>query len=382
MKTWRRLAVTAAVATAALAASAPAVVGQGPGPGDDPTGEEPTPAEDLGFGDPQADGVVHSWALTPASVEGTGNRPHLSFVADPGTIVEDAITIYNLGNVQLTFRVHGTDAFNDENGQFALLPGSETPTDVGTWVSFPQEYITVMPGQQITMPVTLTIPADAAPGDHTGAVLASSEAVSASPDGNVVNLDRRTGTRIYLRVNGPIEPALAVEQLETSYRTALNPLAGSVEVTYRIENRGNVRLSGTHRVSVAGPFGFGRKQVPAAEFPELLPGQGMTVVAVVDDVPALLAASTTVELEPAPSGDSAGLAGVKRTATTVALPVTVLLALLALMLGVVARRAYRRHRDTPPDDVAGGVGPDTLLEPDGGADLWVEPQPEPEPQPT
>ncbi len=49
---------------------------------------------------------------------------------DPAT-VEDAVTIFNYGNVQLTFRIYGTDARNNEDGQFDLLPGDDTPTAAG-----------------------------------------------------------------------------------------------------------------------------------------------------------------------------------------------------------------------------------------------------------
>jgi len=204
--------------------------------------------------------------------------------------------------------------------------------------------VTVPAGQKVTMPMTLTIPIDAAPGDHTGAILASNEALSDGEGGGVVTLDRRIGTRLYLRVNGPLRPELVIEDLATDYRPALNPFGGSALVTYRIQNRGNIRLAGSHTVSVTGPFGLSKRRLPAEEFPELLPGQGIDVTVKIDDVPALVLASTTVELVPAGGSGGEAVAASSRRTTTFAPPILVLV-LLMVVLAIVVRRRYRRHRD-------------------------------------
>ncbi len=257
------------------------------------------------------------------------------------------MTLYNFGNQQLTFRVYATDAFNSPEGGFDLLPGSEEPTDVGTWVEVAQEFVTVPPGEQITLPITINIPDGATPGDHTGAILAANEAQSTGPDGDTVVLDRRTGTRLFLRVNGPLNPELAVEDVSTDYDPSVNPLAGSAQVTYTIANRGNVRLSGSSNVSVSGPFGLGEQTLPATDFPELLPGGSITVTADVEDVPAFGVAVTTVRLEP-DSIDDEELGGSSTRGLTFAPPIAVILGLIAFALVLFGLRAFRRHRSAGP----------------------------------
>lgn len=367
MSTRRRLAILTIAASWALGLSAP-VGAQAPEPADD--GEpvedvEQVPVETL------PGEVVHSWALGPAGsadATGAGNRSNLSYTADPGATINDAITLYNLGNVPLTFRVYATDAFNNDLGEFNLLPGDEEPTDVGSWVSLDIEEITVPPRVQATIPFTLVVPDDARPGDHTGAILASSEALGAGEGGDSIVLDRRTGTRLFLRVNGPITSELAISELETSYDATLNPAAGTATVSYRIENRGDVRVSGTTTLTVGGPFGIGERKVPSQEFESLLPGEGFNVTTVVEDAPALGLAFTEVTVEPDPS-DGQLLEPVSRTTTTFAPPITVLLLLLAALLGWIGWRAVRRHRDR-----ADSAELDVEIE--------VEPELEPEAQPT
>jgi hypothetical protein len=290
--------------------------------------------------------IIHSFTLTPAgdADDAPGSRTNLSYIGDPGESFEDEVTVFNLGNEQLTFRVYATDAFNAADGTLSLLDGSDPPTDVGTWVTFPQELITIPAKTQATFPVTITIPDNATPGDHTGAVLASSEALSTGNDGAAVVVDRRTGTRLLVRVNGPIRPELAIEDLHTSYHHSLNPFGGSAEVTYTIHNRGNVRLAGSHQVVVEGPFGLAGKRAPMAEFPELLPGQSIEVTTEISGVPALMLAFTTVTLEADAGGEGAMLPTVSRGSTAFAPPITLLLVLLLVLFTILARRARNRHR--------------------------------------
>ena len=294
--------------------------------------------------------VEESWALSPAGsleADAAGQRAELTYEADPGAVIEDAVTLFNFGTVQLTFRVYATDAFNNADGQFDLLAGDQQPVDVGSWVTLPQEMVTVPPGKQVTLPITIKIPAGATPGDHTGAILASNQSIGAGPEGAAVTLDRRTGTRLYLRVSGPLIPELAVTDVETTYHHALNSLSGSADVTYRVENRGNVRLAGVASLTIDGPMGLGARTVDLPDVAELLPGEGVEFTVSVDDVPALMVAFTTVRVEPA-EGAAASAQGASGGDTTFVPPLTLLLAVLFLLLGVLARRSFVRHR-------AGGV---------------------------
>jgi hypothetical protein len=287
---------------------------------------------------------VQSWALAPAGSsddpDQPNNRPNLSYELDPGAVVQDAVTLFNYGNVPLNFEVYATDAFNNEQGQFDILPGDKVPDDVGLWITLPSRRITLQAGQQVRLPITVTVPDDAKPGDHVGAIVASSTALGTGPDGAAVAVDRRTGTRVYVRVAGPVEPELAVEHVTTTYEPSLNPLGGTAEVTYTIRNRGNVRLAGTHQVEVSGPLGlFGRSKA-AKDLPELLPGERYTVRERFTGVPAAVLERTEVHLEPA----GADAAATSRSAMTFAPPLTLVFLALATWLGLRARRAYRRHR--------------------------------------
>ncbi|MBV8691439.1 MAG: DUF916 domain-containing protein, partial [Actinobacteria bacterium] len=239
--------------------------------------------------------VVNSWALAPAGSTDPrqpGDRPNFSYSAAPGSVVTDQATLFNYSNVELTFHVYATDAFNELGGEFGLLPESKKPTDVGTWVVLPQANLTLPPQKQATFPITVKIPSTARPGDHVGAILASNDALGAGPSGKLVNINRRTGSRLYVRVAGPLQPELAISKISSSYHPRLNPLSGPVDVTYEVENRGNVRLGGQVQADASGVFGLGSKKGPRIKLlDEVLPGQKVRVKAHFKGIPATFIAS-------------------------------------------------------------------------------------------
>jgi hypothetical protein len=263
---------------------------------------------------------------------------YLSYDAAQGGVVRDSVTLWNYSNVQLTFQIYPTDAFNNRDGAFELLEGSKKPADAGAWVTLPQANVTAAAHSKIDLPFTLTVPADARPGDHAGAILAASKTTGTAPDGKVVVLDRRTGSRMYVRVGGPIQPGLTVENTHTVYHPALNPLGGKLDVTYTVRNTGNVRLAAHQRVAVSGPFGLARKSRTPKDVPELLPNNALTLRSTFTGVPALIRANADIRLDPfSPAPDVKNVPSVRRGGHTWAMPWS----LVALAIAVwLARRSY------------------------------------------
>jgi hypothetical protein len=312
----------------------------------DNSGTTPPPTDPAVPGlDQPLNEVVNSWALAPAGSDatgGVGNRSNLSYVADPGAVLTDAVTLYNLSNVPLVFRIYATDGFNNADGEFDLLEADGTPVDVGSWVDMGAEQVPVPANTQVTIPITITVPKDARPGDHVGAVLASNAAESTGPEGQKLTLDRRTGTQIAVRVNGALTADLALADVSTKYSASLNPLSGTAEVTYTIENRGNVSLGGKVRTSVGGPLGIAELKSPVRTLSQILPGQSVTFTDTFDNVPAFGVVVGKVRLEP--TGDGATVASSSRRTIAFALPIALLLLLLSALFGLLAVRAYRRHQ--------------------------------------
>jgi hypothetical protein len=300
--------------------------------------------------------LVESWSLSPS-----GNRGNLTYTADPGGVIKDQLVLANYGNVYLNVYVYATDAYNDAQGDFAVLETAKKPVDVGTWVSLPQQHFTVPPRKQFVIPITIKVPKAATYGDHVGGIMASVKALSTGPSGGTVELDRRTGTRLYMRVNGKLNPHLTVSGLSMDYHHSVNSFSGSAKVKYRVSNDGNVRLGGSQKVVVEGPFGLIDSGKTLKDLPELLPGQHLDVEANLDGVPALFFNTASVKINPQGATDVGAAVVSTTTATVFAPPVTLLLIGLIVVLLLLIRRARRRARQ--PQDAASGSGTTEALEP-------------------
>ncbi|MFJ5093365.1 WxL protein peptidoglycan domain-containing protein [Streptomyces sp. NPDC088557] len=292
------------------------------------------------------------WAVYPASAR-PGSRPYFFLTADPGATVTDRITVTNRTNGPLTFRLYGADAYNtDRDGGFAVRTRQERQTGAGAWITPEKTRITVPPRSAVTVPYTLTVPADADPGDHPGALVALDERIGPATGGTVaVGVQRAVAARVYLRVTGPTVPALAVEDITLDQDLPLVPGTrdGSALVSYTLHNRGNVTLSPEVALRAEGLFGRtllarGLTGVPA----ELLPRQKIRLTARWNGSPQFDRGDITL---------TATAKDVRETGTVsfLAVPWTALCALLAAgaatVLGLRLRRRGTARRDPRTDPV-------------------------------
>ncbi|MFD0511836.1 COG1470 family protein [Streptomyces aureus] len=114
------------------------------------------------------------------------------------------------------------------------------------------------------VPFTVTVPADATPGDHPGAVVASANG-------------RDSGVSVHLRVSGPTLSALTVERVR---------VAGG-RISYDLVNRGNTVLTPRLAVRADGVLGRALDRRPRTLPVELLPGRRVTLSEPWKNAPAL-----------------------------------------------------------------------------------------------
>ena len=225
-----------------------------------------------------------------------------------------------------------------------------------------------MPGRTtVVVPITVTVPAAATPGDHSAGIVVSLTSDARNERGDVVHVDQRVAVRAHFRVSGALSPNLVVEDLHASYAQSWNPFGrGHVLLSYTVHNTGNVRLAATQQVSFAGLFGTSASGPALPDIPVLLPGASVQTTATIDDVWPALRGSAVVRLVPsAAAGDTdPRLAVVEQDVPVWTIPIMLVVLLVTITGAVVGRRLRRTRRRPAGDEKAADATPPTEPEPE------------------
>lgn len=308
------------------------------------------------------------FTITPYSegnLSGTSTRSAFVIDAKPGQTVTDRISVFNFTADPITFSLYPADAvLGKGTGTFSLqLPDPETgampvPTGVGKWITVPVDGLTAQPGTRSDIPITVSVPLDAEPGDHAGGIVALNTKAREGTGNLKVDIKQAVGVRMYVRVAGPLNPELTVSNLHVSTggQAWLAPVTGPPKTTARftITNAGNVRLSPSVKVRVKDLFGRVVASEDVGRLQELLPGASVDATAKLGDLSGF-GPRYTVEVTTASDGTTATTA-----TSSVAFWVVPWLLLLVLMLAIAAfvvRWRRRRRSAGSPGDGTGSADP-------------------------
>lgn len=190
------------------------------------------------------------WSVAPApgGTRGPGAEDRSSFFLQggPGTVIEDRLTVVNPGDRPRTVALRGT----------------------GPWIALAERRVTVPPRTRADVPLTVTVPAGSAPGDHHAAVVATGDGL-------------RVRVPMAVRVSGPALPALTVEHVRVT-RTG-----GAAVIRYALVNRGNTTLAPRLTIRAKGHFGEVLHRVARGVPAALAPGSSVRLTEKWPDAPRL-----------------------------------------------------------------------------------------------
>ncbi|MGI5158832.1 COG1470 family protein [Microbispora sp. CA-102843] len=287
-----------------------------------------------------------TWSVVPADANGPDGRSVIDIDLAGGQQVTEHIAVVNRSTQPVDFAIDANDGYLTSKGYFDMRPSDAKPTDGGSWVEVPDK-VTIAGGATAVVPVKVSIPQNATPGDHPAGVTASVDTVSGQ-----VRVQNRVGVRLNIRVTGNYVAKVAVTDLRAEYLGSWNPFAsGSVEVTYTLANVGNVRLAPDARVLTSTFVGESTwDDTSEAKAREIMPGGSRTFTARVTGAWPMGSITTTVMAIPAPAGKplpgiTAERVAIDTTVWAVPWPQLALLALLILaFLAIRVTRSRRRRR--------------------------------------
>ena len=290
----------------------------------------------------------------PANATKPDGRSIFTYDTSPGGQIRDHIAVLNITHHAEVLRVYTVDVAPGGDGGFFYEPRNAPRVGAGAWVAVgtpnASGVLRAKPRSTTILPVHLTVPANASPGDHVAAVIVSLTALVKGKSGQRVDLEQRVATRVLVRVSGTLRPQLSIENLKAKYHARINPFAsGSVTVHYTVRNTGNAILGGTQQVSIHGFFGTTTQALKLPAIPVLLPGGTYNVTTTVPGVFPEIWMSAKVRVTPAGlTGDvNPGLKVATASTHFWAIP-WILIALILLLLAFVSWTVRRRWRRSHP----------------------------------
>lgn len=294
-----------------------------------------------------------SWSVGTAAGD-----PNYRYEVTAGDTVTDEFLIANHSSVNLVLGVYASDAFTTESGDTDLLQAGEPSNGVGSWVYPSENTVTVNAGEEVAVPFEIVVPASATAGDHVGGIVTSLVLSEPDADGEQVTIERRLGSRIYVRVSGQAAPSVEFTNLELNYDQTWNPFGGgTLTATYTLNNTGNMVIQGGGQATATPSLG-GEATAQLDEIDELLPGNSVTRSVAISNVFPGFGTEVAVQFFPTvetPAGDDdLTVEPLLATADTSLFPlpqIIALLVLIAIIVMVVVWLRARNNGTTPASSI-------------------------------
>lgn len=183
--------------------------------------------------------------------------PVISLNADPGQTIKTQISLRDITaeRLKVTSQINDFEAAGEDGTPKILLEeGEASPFSIKTWVA-PLPALLLEPRQIKNLPVTINVPANAAPGGYYGVVRFT--ATPPELEGTGVSLSASLGSLVLIRVKGKANEKMEV----ASFTVGKNGKSGKLfesaplQFTERIKNTGNVFEQPTGQVVVKDMFG-------------------------------------------------------------------------------------------------------------------------------
>lgn len=211
-----------------------------------------------------ATGLFVSTTIASAQATSGGGQaleiapPVIILTADPGQTIKTKISLRDVSSSSLVVSSQVNDfVASGEDGVPKILfndSGESSPYSIKNWISFISD-LTLKSKQIESLPLTITVPANAAPGGYYGVVRFTATPAELKSTG--VSLSASLGALILLRVNGEVKENLTIEEFSINKNGTTGTIFESTPIQFveRLKNNGNIHEQPTGQVTITDMFG-------------------------------------------------------------------------------------------------------------------------------
>lgn len=182
--------------------------------------------------------------------------PVLNLKANPGETIQAKISLRDIASTSLyvTNEINDFTANGEDGTPKVILDQTEkNPYSIIDWIN-PIPDATLKSKQIQNVPVTINVPADAAPGGYYGVVRFTASAPET--DQNGVSLSASIGALIFIRVNGDAKEEMSIVEFYVGKDGHRGGFFDSIplQFTERIQNSGNVHEQPVGQILITDMF--------------------------------------------------------------------------------------------------------------------------------
>lgn len=182
--------------------------------------------------------------ISPATIENGAN---------PGETQKHLVSVTNLSGVSQTYYFYLRDIVAVEDGGvpvFAVEGEEKTGYELSTWLTLSATEMTLAPGEQRDVEVTIAVPSNATPGSHFGGFVVSMQPPRLRSTGASVGYE--VANIISIRIAGDVVEDAQIRSFSTGNFIYGKP---KIDFSARVENKGSVLLRPFGPLEIYNMFG-------------------------------------------------------------------------------------------------------------------------------
>lgn len=209
-------------------------------------------------------GTAHAYLVENLNLSSTGDMivgpGKTEIILSPGDTYNMNVTASNATGMTkiVRFTTEDMGASNDPSTPLQFLGDQKGPYSLKDFVKTETDQLTLLAGQRVSMPITISIPQDAAPGGLYGAIMVAAENLPSTitvPSGQVggqVNIITRVAVLLFVRVKGDVLESSNLKDFTTDKNFYEQ---GPVSFKITSSNTGSVYLSPYGAIEVKDMLG-------------------------------------------------------------------------------------------------------------------------------
>lgn len=128
-----------------------------------------------------------------------------NYELNPGETIKDQYMVFNSGQLGYDFSTYPNKFSISGENYDTYLDTTDPMADVNEWIQVGTPNGHLEGGKYLQVPFTLTVPANATPGAHTGVIFAQNVADTTQLSSSGIMTEKRVGMTVYVNVKGNLD---------------------------------------------------------------------------------------------------------------------------------------------------------------------------------